>query len=365
MPILSYNFNQIGNAGQQPGTIMIETDDSLVAIQATGYLNTLARQNLPLSEDLMALVSINKGANKSTVWMAIHFANENWSLVPSAIEPSLNAKYIVQQPNATLPNAQAMSALATGIVKNTTTTGVQSIAVAGVDYQAAGAVTSVTGTTNRITSSGGTTPAIDISSSYVATVPNGGTGVSTLTTANGVLVAGSTATSNVVTVTPGSNVGYVLTSNGLSSAPSFQVAGGGSSVFTQVSINITPTQMLNDIGVDGVLVLASQGAHTMIIPVSIVYEYAYNSVPYATSSGTVQLSYGTGGAWYASVGIPVDDFYATQNSIIQDVCKFQGPYSVSVNAVDQGIYVSAPSNFTNGNSTINVHMTYQVITTTT
>lgn len=248
MPILSSNFNQIGNAGQQPGTIMIDTDDTLTQIQATGYLNTLARQNLPLSEELMALVSINKGAAKSTVWMAIHFSNENWSLVPSAIEPSLNAKYLVQQPNATLPNAQAMSALATGIVKNNTTTGVQSIAVAGVDYQAAGAVTSVTGTTNRITSSGGATPAIDIAATYVGQtsittlgtissgtwngtsvdVSHGGTGVSTMTTAYAPVCAGTTATGALQVASTGqSSSGFVLTSTGASSLPTWQAAAGG------------------------------------------------------------------------------------------------------------------------------------------
>jgi hypothetical protein len=45
------------------------------------------------------------------------------------------AKYIVQQPHASLPNAQALSALATGLVKNTTTTGVLSIATGGTDFE--------------------------------------------------------------------------------------------------------------------------------------------------------------------------------------------------------------------------------------
>lgn len=82
MPILSSNFNQIGNAGQQPGIVMIETDDSLSKIETTGYLNVLEHQGLPLSESLMALVSINKGSSKSSVWMTIHSSNENWSLIP-------------------------------------------------------------------------------------------------------------------------------------------------------------------------------------------------------------------------------------------------------------------------------------------
>ncbi len=54
--------------------------------------------------------------------------------VPSVV-PNKAAKYIVQQADASVPNAQAMGALATGLVKNTTTTGVQSIAVGDTDYQ--------------------------------------------------------------------------------------------------------------------------------------------------------------------------------------------------------------------------------------
>jgi hypothetical protein len=44
------------------------------------------------------------------------------------------ATYITQTPDATLSAEQALSALATGILKNTTTTGVLSIAVSGTDY---------------------------------------------------------------------------------------------------------------------------------------------------------------------------------------------------------------------------------------
>lgn len=45
-----------------------------------------------------------------------------------------DATYIVQTANATLSNEQALGSLATGILKNTTTTGVLSIAVADTDY---------------------------------------------------------------------------------------------------------------------------------------------------------------------------------------------------------------------------------------
>lgn len=44
------------------------------------------------------------------------------------------ATYITQVPNGSLTNEQAMSTLATGLVKNTTVTGVQSIGIDGTDY---------------------------------------------------------------------------------------------------------------------------------------------------------------------------------------------------------------------------------------
>lgn len=49
-----------------------------------------------------------------------------------------DATYIVQTSNAFLSNEQVLASLATGIVKNTTGTGVLSIAVAGTDYYSSG-----------------------------------------------------------------------------------------------------------------------------------------------------------------------------------------------------------------------------------
>ena len=49
-----------------------------------------------------------------------------------------DAKFIIQTADADLPNAQILGSLATGILKNTTTTGVLSIATAGTDYATLG-----------------------------------------------------------------------------------------------------------------------------------------------------------------------------------------------------------------------------------
>lgn len=64
------------------------------------------------------------------------FNNDNSITIPGVTTP----KYILQQPNASLANAQALSVLTTGLLKNTTTTGVLSTAVVNTDYYAPGSV---------------------------------------------------------------------------------------------------------------------------------------------------------------------------------------------------------------------------------
>jgi hypothetical protein len=70
-----------------------------------------------------------------------------------------SATFITQTPDATLTAEQAMSVLATGIVKNTTGTGVQSIATQGTDYYAPGGtdVAVADGGTGSSTASGAAT----------------------------------------------------------------------------------------------------------------------------------------------------------------------------------------------------------------
>jgi len=81
MPIISTSFNDIGNAGQVPSIVRIETDDSISTVLTAGYLNVLTHQNLPLSENALALVSTGTGANKAVTAMSMTYSGGDWSLV--------------------------------------------------------------------------------------------------------------------------------------------------------------------------------------------------------------------------------------------------------------------------------------------
>jgi hypothetical protein len=66
------------------------------------------------------------------------------------------SKYILQQADASLPNAQSLGALSTGLVLNTTTTGVLSIATAGTDYYSPANPTTLRETANNLLYGNGT-----------------------------------------------------------------------------------------------------------------------------------------------------------------------------------------------------------------
>jgi len=105
-----------------------------------------------------------------------------------------DATYITQTPSAGLSAEQALSVLATGIVKNTTTTGVLSIAAEGTDYYGPGGTDVV--------------------------VADGGTGRSTAT-AYGVLCGGTTATGAHQSIASVGTAGQALLSNGAAALPTF------------------------------------------------------------------------------------------------------------------------------------------------
>src|SRR3954471_11035858 len=160
----------------------------------------------------------------------------------------------------------------------------------------AGTVTSVSGTSGQIdVATGTTTPVISISASYVGqtsittlgtigtgtwqgtavTVPYGGTG-DTSFTAYSVLCGGTTSTGALQNVSGVGTSGYVLTSNGASSLPTWQAAGSG----TVTSVSGTANR------------ITSTGGTTPVIDISAAY-VGQTSI---TTLGTI-----TTGTWHGTV----------------------------------------------------------------
>lgn len=85
MPILSTQVEPIGQSGQVPKLIYIETNDTIAEITATGYLNKLHAENIPLSSNDMALVtsSLSQGLKSSQSGLFyVVYTSSNWSLIP-------------------------------------------------------------------------------------------------------------------------------------------------------------------------------------------------------------------------------------------------------------------------------------------
>lgn len=110
----------------------------IIALASIAFQTTYARRIRPFSSTPSSCQENEIGYNMTTHSILI-CTNSGYTALATGgsggtAAPS-SATYITQTPNANLSAEQALSALATGILKNTTTTGVLSIAVAGTDYE--------------------------------------------------------------------------------------------------------------------------------------------------------------------------------------------------------------------------------------
>lgn len=127
-----------------PGTNLTITGTTLDATGGGGGAPTTATYitqtpDAGLSAE-QALSSLSTGIVKNTTGTGVlSIAADGTDYLSPTTGAPIGAKYITQTADANLTNEQALGSLATGILKNTTTTGVLSIAVAGTDYQAADA----------------------------------------------------------------------------------------------------------------------------------------------------------------------------------------------------------------------------------
>lgn len=181
-----------------------------------------------------------------------------------------DATYITQTTNATLTNEQALSALATGILKNTTITGVLTIAIAG-DFP----------TLNQNT----TGSAASLSTTF---------------TQHQVLIGNSSG----VPTTVGSlgTASQVLTSNGPGLAPSWQNATGGSGgaveqTFATSATTVTITDSLGTVTKIADCYLGTAPNYVLFLPSTIQFNTNSTVITFSAtpSGGKCVVSSGGGG----------------------------------------------------------------------
>jgi hypothetical protein len=165
--------------------------------------------------------------------------------IDSSTSAPASATYLLQTSNASLPNAQNMSALPTGLVKNTTGTGVQSIVVEGTGVETALGVNVgspgafvVNGGALGSPSSAGTMPAFTLG----GTVSGGGNQINNVIIGTGTPLAGHftslDATGSISSGIGGSNAGQIGLAQG-----TVQPAPANSVGFTAPTTVTTPFLM--------------------------------------------------------------------------------------------------------------------------
>lgn len=118
--VLSKKFSQFATAAQNNSDQKVVGLEGGVNVQSARFLSwtTAGRPSLPFN----GLLGLNTTLEAYEFYNSVSMA---WEQLGNA--EAHDATYILQVPDTLLPNAQALSLLATGILKSTTTTGVVSI----------------------------------------------------------------------------------------------------------------------------------------------------------------------------------------------------------------------------------------------
>lgn len=186
------------------GNTQISSDPSSVVQQVNVQANSVSPIYTGSTLDFIGTggTSVTVGKPGDTIEITV---------TSSGSEAPGTATYILQTPNGSLPDAQALSALATGILKSTTTTGVVSIASPTADYLPYSAELASIAT---ITPTLGTFIAGNSEGGFSAFLPSTATG--------NILVSSGIAA--LPEWLPSGADNFILTSNGPGTLPSWEAA---------------------------------------------------------------------------------------------------------------------------------------------
>lgn len=196
-------------------TTLTVTAGTNVTLPTTGTLATLAGSESLTNKDLTSGTNTFPTFNQNTTGSAAKWTTAR-NLAGNSVDGSANVafanKFIVQgTTDSGLSGAQFLGALGTGLVKNTTTTGVLSIATSGTDYAPATSGSSIlygngAGGFSNVTVGSG----LDFTAGTLSSTATGTIGGSTGATDNAILRAdgtgGSTLQSSGATIDDSGNI---------------------------------------------------------------------------------------------------------------------------------------------------------------
>jgi len=320
----SFTGSLVGDVtGTQGATVVGKINGASLAALATGILKNTTSTGVPtiaaagtdyLAPNGSAAALTNfPTLNQNTTGTAASAASFTGSLVGD-VTGSQGATVVGKI------NGTSLAGLTTGILKNTTTTGVPTIAVAGTDYLTpTGSAASLTNfpTLNQNT----TGTAANVTGTVAAA--NGGTGLSSITTNNLMYGAGTSAVSLLA---PHATTGAILMST-VSGAPSWSllnglpttagtllVANGGTGSNTQNWVDLTTAQA----SIGGAKTWTSLGTFSAGLTASGAAVSINDNSNFATtintgtSTGTVNIASGTIGGNAITIGNNVGATSLTQ-----------------------------------------------------
>lgn len=122
-----------------------------------------------------------------------------------------------------------------------------------------------------------------------------------------------------------------------------------------VKVSLNSTQLLSLTPFSSVSLISAQGAGTLIRPIAFTFHYNYGTTPYFGSS--LILSFSTGGGQITSSTLLTNN---TSNVISFPPLSTSAIYTDA--AINDSLVIKSGGSLTNGDGTLDVYITYQVIT---
>lgn len=276
-PLVAGTGITITNAAAQGGnpTIAVTPDSTvqqvIIAAGPAGSATT------PTAQSTGTVNFVQSGGTTiSAVYNSTYNRNDVFiSSIASSDIPPVNATYILQTANGSLPDAQSLGLLTTGIVKVTSngTTGTLSTASPTADYLPYSAELASIAT---ITPTLGTLIAGN-STGFSALLPSAQVG--------DILLSGGTA--ELPTWLPGGTDNYVLTSHGPGIAPAWEAPGIASGAIVLSSGTTTQTFAPNN-----AYIPTATTTVTFSLPATLVPGDSYEIIGYGSGGWTVSISGG-------------------------------------------------------------------------